>query len=167
MDTASECPAGVDITMCFCVPLQRTMIHSADASFYPKAGLFRVGKTLYNARSAVNFFGRHAWEAIIGNSAAIGKRRVFHLSGTHVYALNLRLVCGTGMTVFFEPAINGKSLPSVYVRRIQRAVRCFLWRGFESHRLALMMGLHTRLGVASCLADVPSELLRIIWSYHV
>jgi hypothetical protein len=50
------------------------------------------------------------------------------------------------------------------VRRIQRAVRAFLWHRRVQRRRAVMMALHPRLGNQSGLACLPFDMLGLIVS---
>ena len=54
---------------------------------------------------------------------------------------------------------DGKTLLSVFLRRIQRAVKGFILTRRQSKRLALAMALHTRLGSHSILQCLPTDVL--------
>lgn len=53
----------------------------------------------------------------------------------------------------------GKTLLSVFLRRIQRAVKGFIQTRRQSKRLALSMAQHARLGSHSILWCLPTDLL--------
>ncbi len=54
---------------------------------------------------------------------------------------------------------GGKTLLSVFLRRIQRAVKGFIRTRRLSKRLALVMALHPRLGSQSILLCLPIDVL--------
>ena len=158
-----------DVTLCRCSPGSREMIHSADASLYPQAGFFRIGRVLYNARKFYGKFGRHMWEMFIHNPTGVGRRYVYHrvrfgyyrMTYDETYGLydeTFGLGGGCGMSLGFNPTVNGVLL-SVSIRRIQRAMRVCLRRRQEARSLAVAMGLHERLGGRSCLLEVPVDVL--------
>jgi hypothetical protein len=67
------------------------------------------------------------------------------------------------------PMMAGVCFPSrrassVYIWRIQRAMRRFLTltRKWEGRALAVMMALHSRLGGQSCLNHLPDDVLQAI-----
>ena len=148
-----------DVTLCRCNLNPSEIIHGADASFYPKAGCFRMGKILYSARSCYSWFGRHMWEILIHNPGGVRQSCVYH----SYHSINVRV--GTGISFYFMPTINGL-LPSVHIRRIQRAMRMFLQRKFEQRALAMTMGLHGRLGVTSCLSGLPEDIVARILAIY-
>ena len=147
----STCTVDV-VTLCCCNLNPSEIIHGADASFYPKAGCFRMGKILYSARSVYGWFGRHMWEIIINNPGDVRQICVYR----YHHLINVRV--GSGISFYFMPTINGL-LPSVHIRRIQRAMRMFLQRKFEQRALAMTMGLHGRLGVTSWLSGLPEDIV--------
>jgi hypothetical protein len=54
---------------------------------------------------------------------------------------------------------SGKTLLSVFLRRIQRAVKGFIHTRRQSKRLALSMAQHARLGSHSILWCLPTDVL--------
>ena len=152
----TACPA-CDVTLCRCTDRGMGMLHSVDASLYPTAGLFRVGRTLYNGRE-FSTFGRHTWEVFISNAAGVSRRYVYCWTHYHLYGAFLQLQGGLGVSFAFTPTVNDM-LPSVSVRRIHGVMRRFLRRKWEGRALAVMMGLHGRLGSGSCVAEVPADML--------
>ncbi len=42
-------------------------IHSADASYYPKACCFRLGRMLFDVRKFDKGLGKHFWETAVHN----------------------------------------------------------------------------------------------------
>ena len=152
-----KCPKS-DVTLCRCRANPFELMHSADASYYPKAGCFRVNNILFNARHMDGRVGKHLWEVFIHNPIGFSKRYVYSWPGHRVYYASLCIIDGTGVSIPIEPTISGIA-PSVHIRRIQRAMRCFLRRGFEERALALMMGLHRRLGAGGCLSEMPADVL--------
>ncbi len=65
----------------------------------------------------------------------------------------------TGVTL--PHCFNGITSNVENVQRLQRAVRCFLGR---RRVLALMMGLHPRLGAGICMVGVPADVVRLMLS---
>ena len=151
------CPVD-DVTLCRCNLNASEMIHGADASLYPKAGCFRVGKILYSAREFYNVFGRHMWEMFIHNPAGVSQRRVYLLGRFGLYSVKFILISGTGISLFCTSTIHGL-LPSVHIRRIQRAIRAFLRLKFEQRALAMAMGLHERLGERAGVSGLPVDIV--------
>jgi hypothetical protein len=158
-----ECPS-LDIAMCKCTQDPSRMIHGTDATLYPKAGCFRVGRSLYNTRLFYNSFGRHFWDLFIGNPAGICRRTVYLYSKHSIYYAALAIVQDGGVNrrvaVCFpiDPTIGGV-MPVVSVWRIQRAVRGFLRHKFNQRALAVMMGLHSRLGCQCSLSCLPADVV--------
>jgi hypothetical protein len=135
------------------------MIHGTDASFYPKAGCFRLGSSLYPAREYFQTFGQHMWESFIHNPAGVSQRYLYNSSSRFKYrGLSFYMLAGTGVSFYFLSTMNGL-MSSVHIRRIQRAMRLFLQRKYEQRALATMMGLHGRLGDTSCLSGLPEDVL--------
>ena len=158
-----NCPNDPNILNCSC-PLQNdeTMIMGADATLYPKAGCFRIGKVLYNARVLYHIMGKHIWELLLHNPVGVSKRRVFHDGRLNMYCVSIHLtVTGGGLAYVFEPFIDGNLMPSTCVRRIQRAMRHHLKRRrFEWRALAVMMATCPKLGEGSRLGQViPEDVL--------
>ena len=159
--STSPCPVDDDVTLCRCNLNASEMIHGTDASLYPKAGCFRVGKILYSAREFYNAFGRHMWEMFIHNPAGVSQRRVYRLGRLGLYSVKLLVRSGTVIAFFSTPTVNGL-LPSVHIRRIQLAIRAFLRWKFEQRALAMAMGLHERLGDRTCIGGLPAEIVEKI-----
>ena len=152
------CPKH-DVTLCRCNLNPSEMIHGIDASFYPKAGCFRLGNSLYPAREYFEPFGRHMWESFIHNPAGVSQRYLYSSSSRFDYrGVSFYMLAGTGVSFYFLSTMNGL-LPSVHIRRIQRAMRTFLQRKYEQRALATTMGLHGRLGDTSCLSRLPEDVL--------
>jgi hypothetical protein len=144
------CQMG-DASQCLCGNTFEP-IYGPDATLYPKAGCFRVGKTLYNARAFFHALGKHTWQTFIQHperGVSTGRSRL------DLHFMRLRLSPGAEVSVFFDPFVN-RVLPIALVRRIQRAMRCCLQR---KNRLAVAMGLHWRLGVGCLLAGVLEDLV--------
>ena len=59
-----------------------------------------------------------------------------------------------------------ETLLSVFLRRIQRAVKGFIRTRRQSKRLALAMALHPRLGSHSILQCLPTDVLVQIYYYY-
>jgi hypothetical protein len=152
-----QCPAE-DITQCRCTIDPYKIVHGTDATFYPKAMCFRVGRNLYTIRLFCNYITSHMAEAMIKKQNCT--REIFIRDCTHF--TNIR----TGLPY---PMMAGVCFPSrrassVYIWRIQRAMRRFLTltRKWEGRALAVMMALHSRLGGQSCLNHLPDDVLQAI-----
>ena len=121
------------------------MIHTGNVTYYPKAGLMRHGKTLYDWRHMLlsNWF----WREFIDS-----KPNVVHtklqvdslLRDCFFIIIKISARPATPATVYVSPLFRGV-LPVIYVWRIQRAMRRFLTSRREQQGLALAMGLHARL----------------------
>ena len=152
------CPKD-DVTLCRCSLNMSEMIHGIDATFYPKAGCFRLGKSLYSARVYFETFGRHMWEIFIHNPAGVSQRYLYRSSRRFNYhGVAFYMIGGTGVGFYFLSTINGL-MPSVHIRRIQRAMRMFLQRKYEQRALAMMMGLYERLGDNSRVSGLPEVIV--------
>ena len=165
---AWRCPNDPNILNCSC-PLQRdeTMIMGADATLYPKAGCFRMGKVLFNARVLYHSMGKHLWALLLHNPVGVSIRRVFHDGQLNMYCVSIHLTATRGGLAFlFEPFIGGTLMPSTCVRRIQRAMRRYLKRRrFEWRALAVMMATCPKLGEGSRLGQVIPE--DVLWKQIV
>ena len=156
-----DCPAE-DIGLCRCKQ-DLKIFHSKDASYYPKAGFFRIGRKLYNGRRVGA--GRHFWEGFISNHAWVIKAFV-RFCGEHQFCLyaaiqNREVVMDVIMTV---NAMINRLPPVMHVWRIQRQMRRFLQckAEIEQRRLTALMALHPRLGCQSRVACLPEDVLLLI-----
>jgi len=148
-----KCPAP-HILQCRCTI--SAMLHSAYMSFYPRSGLLAYGQLmLFNVRH-LDGLGLHFWETVIRNAYKVSEEDVKYLRGC--------------ITLYPPPSPDKKKKKAVLsniesVRRIQRGVRCFLRR---RRLLALMMGAHhPRLGSGSCLAEMPVDLVGLIFDQTI
>ena len=154
------CPSS-DVTLCRCKTDSSEIIQSADSSYYPKSGCFRVGGVLYNARDFYNRTGLHLLKIMVYNPINVSKRYIYSWPGHRLYYISLRLTDGTGASFPMMPTINGV-FPSAHIRRIQRAMRSFLQRKWTRSALPVMMASQPRLGAGSCLAEMPADLIRLV-----
>ncbi len=144
-----------------------TRMHPNHATFYRKAGCFRVGFVLYNARSIEKSVGTHLWDAMIRKPLKLTKKCIVFSEEIDIFYVSFTFnFAGATVSIPFFPTING-IFPSVQIRRIQRAARRFLQRKYTQRALPVSMALHSRLGVGSCLADAPVDLIRIIIKFSM
>ena len=156
-----DCCPSFDITLCRCSIDPSDMMQSANATYYPKSGCFRMGGSLYNARDFYNRTGRHFLKSLIYNPVNVSRRSICSWPGHRLYYVSLCLADGNGVSFPILPTING-IFPSVQIRRIQRAMRSFLQRKWTRSALPVMMALQPRLGAGSCLAEMPADLIRLV-----
>jgi len=147
-----SCPA-FDVIFCRCG--NNALMHTEYSTFYPQSGLYRIEYMLFNVRHLSSSLGKHFWEMMIFNVDWMCERTISRSVSKHQYYLTFNTRDSTSMTVPLPCHINGVSYTG-HVRRIQRWVRRFIRR---RRVLAVMMGSHTRLGMESCLADVPADVL--------
>ncbi len=140
------------------------MIHSKDVSIYPKAGLFRQGRTLYSWRflGISERFWKKLMEKEPKDDMQINMR--FYVDPKHSdYLIGILRVSSrssnTILGLYVSPSIK-EVFPVIQVRRIQRAMRLYLKKKQAERALSLMMCLHPRLGDASALACLPADILR-------
>ena len=159
----NTCPCNPNILNCSCDhDIEQKMILSKDASFYPKAGCFRFGNVLYNAREFYQSLGGHLLELLIHNPTEISNRTVHTYAAFQQYALRINLHATGGSLVFFmNPCLRSNNLmPLACVRRIQKAMRRFLYRRFEWRAQAVMMVTHWRLGMGSLMGQmIPEDII--------
>lgn len=155
------CPLEPHNTLNCSCPRESTMILGSDATLYPKAGCFRVGRVLLNARSLYSSIGEHVWEMLIHNPPGISQRMLFPDGGFNMICVCIKLeATGGGIAFALEPYIDNRLMPLTCVCRIQRAIRHYLERQkFEWRALAVMMAAHPRLGDQSCLQMIPEDVL--------
>lgn len=154
------CPS-LDVISCKCEKNVFEVMRSKDASFYPKAGLFRVEGVLLNARKLEKAVGRHLWQLIVYDPINVSKRVIHSWPARCLYRLTLRTATGTGITALLSPTVNGV-FPFIHIRRIQRAIRRYLQRNWEMRAISVAMAWHPRLGADSCLAAIPIDLINAI-----
>ena len=139
---------------------------SLNASYYPKAGCYRIGRIMYGVRNLTSE-KKSFWEILV--QRGVVNRHTFNEAGreekctVYIWSSNLQqhmlvLRQGRATSVTLDTTIDGVR-PMVHVWRIQRAIRNFLWR---RRGIALVMGLHDRLGARSQLMVLNSELLALI-----
>ena len=140
-------------------------MHADDVSFYPKAGLFRQGRRLYNVRH-LKLPDRY-WCGYIERGArimctvTIGGPFETPVNGDSLWSvLKVDHTFEWPSYMHLRPTITGV-YPAIHVWRIQRAIRRFLrWR-FEWRALATVMGLHARLGQECVFACLPADVLAL------
>lgn len=139
------------------------MIHGPENTIYPKAGLFRTGCCLYDIRVLLKGVGIGYIEPFVANPCAriVGVTNRVLGDECWIYTLIGREV-GEQNRAYFCVRRNLKTPPViVHVWRIQRAIRCYLERRRRGRLLAVMMGLHSRLGRECVLALLPADVLRM------
>lgn len=164
-----DCPY-VSITWCQCP--KTGMIEGVDATYYPSAGFLRIGRQLYNTRTLQALGeGHHFWEAVVKCQPILhAARSVYMCRHYRLYYLTLSVMFSFG-SLAANGLRTGSSTPmtswdhrrirlTVWVWRIQRAMRAFLRRKWEARALAVAMGWHARLG--GTLAVLPVELARAV-----
>ncbi len=141
------------------------MIHKDHVTFYPKAGLLKQGKSLYNVRDLG--ISESGWRDITPKKVQVQMMihidpfdrdymmRVFKIF-TPTSSVNVML-----LGVYVSPLFQ-EVFPLVHVRRIQKATRGYLRRKFEERALSLMMALHPRLGGGNVLTSLPVDIFRSI-----
>ena len=154
------CPA-TDHTFCRCI-IDR-MIHHNNSSYYPKAGFFRDGRTLYDVR--VYVLGWHFWHTLVHLPPGFSLSKYTYAT-EKMYYLTLRFEgqgnARSGVMLMANPTLRGVS-PVVHIWRIQKAVREYLRRKkFEQRALAVMMGVHIRMGILCPFAGLPVDVVRVI-----
>lgn len=156
------CPAE-DVLLCRCPKDARAGLYSPDASYYPRACLFRVGRRLFDVRMFDQGLGKHFWETVVHHprTRTLYPDRLYH---QQILCVKLHTPVRAGAAVPMQQrSLAGVSL-AVHVWRIQRAMRAHLQRRWESRALALAMAGHHRLGRDSLLAAYPTELLHVLLS---
>ena len=149
-----ECPS-LNAIDCRCKINTLRMIHGADATFYPKAGCFKMGRTLYNARLFHDSLGEHCWEMFITNTGNACHRGVVQCRPQKIYFASMHITDG-GISLVFPV----ERTTAVCIWRIQRAIRNFLNHKLQTRRLAVVMGIHHRLGCQSSMACLPADVLQ-------
>ena len=148
------CPT-TDHTFCRCITDR--MIHHNNSSYYPKAGFFRDGRTLFDVRV-------YAFTLVhLPPGFSLSK---YTYATEKMYYLTLRFEGQgsgrSGAMLMASPTFRGVS-PVVHIWRIQKAVREYLRRkNFEQRALAVMMGVHIRLGISCPFAALPVDVVRVI-----
>ena len=158
------CPAE-DIGLCRCKQ-GLEMLHHEDASYYPKAGCFRIGRKLYNARWIGA--GRHYWKQfiltpnwVVKSSFKVGVQHQFRFHGIIVSgAKTLNVIMPVKAMLYNLP-------PVMHIWRIQRQIRRFLAHklNLNNRLVAVMMALHPLLGCQSPLC-LPEDVLRLTLGYY-
>ena len=131
------------------------MIHAGDVTYYPEAGMFRLGRSFCKAQNN-NKYDDLFWREFVTSSPLMTYRRGRYV---HYRLLKTAHTPDLKALVFVTPTV-GAITPVVHVWRIQRAVRRFLQTRFEQQRtLALAMCYHKRLGSESAIACLPEDIL--------
>lgn len=137
-----------------------------DATFYPGMGCIRIGNGFHNMQALSDQLGRHLWEAIVIPRGHDHERRMYLLHGHDAFYQCLSVSLGDSASLFttVHPTLRGL-LPMVFVQRIQRAVRAWLRRRWESRALTVAMGVHPRLGSDGHLRLLDLDMLRCVLSH--
>ena len=139
-------------------------MHAGDASFYPKAGLFRQGRRTYSVRH-LRLPDSYWHQYLEKGISVVCTKRVNGPFGAPVNGDTLWSVLQIDYDTVWRhlhlrPTIRGVYL-AIHVWRIQRFIRCCLRRKFERRALAMLMGLHTRLGHECVFARLPADMLAL------
>lgn len=131
-----------------------------DMFYYQHLGLLGVGGYLLGINHVG--WGEHFWKEI--EESLVDMQMHLTRVDNHCF-FNLNMIhaakgsrgefvpCTWGCRVF---PLRQRILLSVYLRRIQRAAKLFVWR---KRILALCMGLHTRLGSNSLIQNLHGDAL--------
>ena len=88
------------------------------------------------------------------------KPKIEYRRGEYVYSyLVIRGKCQFINLWWLLQLTSGNTLLSVFLRRIQRAVKGFIHTRRQAKRLVLAMALHPRLGLHSILQCLPTDVL--------
>jgi hypothetical protein len=117
----------------------------ARVVIYPYSGLVSINQTLWRFRSGCGRLGFHTLQRLTGITVSL-----------HPYALSMLMAYITFHANGSNPEYAIRPVGLRAVRAMQRRVR---QRG---KRLAVAMALHARLGVASTLGALGSDLLELI-----
>ena len=131
-------------------------MYSAFSGFYPQSGLWRLGNQYLFDVSHLEGFGRHFWEMVVHNVDNASDRSVEFLPNHNAAFLKLVVPSNVFMGVTLQYRFGGKNGVD-HIILLQRTIRMFL---FRRRVLALMMGLHQRLGESSVIGSVPADLLK-------
>jgi hypothetical protein len=147
------------------------MIHGAENTIYPKAGLFRTGRNLYDIRVLLKGVGVRFFEPFVSKPCdritGVGGRFWRDEYWIHTY---IGVEAGEQSRTYFSVKRDLGTPPVVvHVWRIQRAIRDYLERRRRARRLAVLMDLHSRLGRECLLARVPVDVveMNIVGFYRV
>lgn len=136
---------------------------SLDVVYYQRLGLLGIGGYLLGINHVG--WGVHFWKEL-QESLVDMQIHLTHANGHCFFNLNMlyaargsrgeTVPCTWGCRVF---PLRQKVLIIVYLRRIQRAVRLFIWK---KRILALCMGLHPRLGCDSLVQSLHGDALATV-----
>lgn len=148
------------------------MIHGAENTIYPKAGLFRTGRCLYDIRVLLKGVGMRYFEPFVANPCdrIVGVMNRVLREECWIYTYIGREAGDEQHRTYFCVKRDLQTPPVVvHVWRIQRAIRGYLERRRRPRRLAVLMGLHSRLGRECLLARVPVDVveMNILGFYRV
>jgi hypothetical protein len=146
-DILAECPR-FNLMDCRCAC---STLVGEGATFYPRSGCLRLGRSLYSVRDIAHF-GVHFWHDLVHHKARADHTLFVH-RGPHALQPTLRLC--------YNLALPIERVPAIHVWRIQRALRQAAARRMRA--VALLMALHPRLGAESHPLNVlPEALARLV-----
>lgn len=139
------------------------MIHGAENTIYPKAGLFKTGRNLYDVRVHLKGVGVRFFEPFVSKPCdritGVVNRVLREESWIYTY---IGVEAGEQSRTYFSVKRDLRTPPVVvHVWRIQRAIRGYLERRRRGRLLAVLMGLHSRLGSECLLACVPVDIVEM------
>jgi hypothetical protein len=147
-----------------------------DTTFYPGLRMVLVGHRLFHGSCPEPDVTRPEWEKIWWNEIIIPfcetkteikdfQRGSFSLSFLVIRSSSQFInLCEKwqepiGKLLWPLQSTSGMTLLSVFLRRIQRAVKGFIRARRQSKRLVLAMAHHARLGSHSILRCLPTDVL--------
>ena len=153
---------------CHC-PFSDTMIHLHQCSYYKGMGLIRDRGCLYVA--PLSWTGLHFVQAMMH---VIDSKRIKHVrdKGVAMAFITVKYVptlfdvstqFDQELVFFVKGERDGRSIMQCLLR-IQRAIRAFLKARMAERRIAMAMGLHSRLGSASVLSCLCPDMLHTVLS---
>lgn len=132
-----------------------------EITYYAKAGLVSIGGYLLSVLHVG--WGNHFWKTIVDISHDI-KVQLSKGSSYYYITMNYAVIGGGGNLVPCTWSCPASTFRSgvhvlVYVRRIRKAIKRFLRMKYMDKMLALMMGLHWRLGENSIVRFIHEDTL--------
>jgi hypothetical protein len=144
-----------------------------NTSYYPGLEMVLVGHSLFqvtclkppewmlfNVTGAENPEWKKIWWNQIISPSSETKPEIEFRKGSSVYSYLVIRSSSQFINLWWPLQLTGgKTLLSVFLRRIQRAVKGFIHTRRQLKRLALAMAQHARLGSHSILQCLPIDVL--------
>ena len=143
--------------------LPSTTKQTLDATYYPCLKMMLVEGRLFNV-ACPHVEGMCVWDQFLCQPSEAQTGVYFPTVHDYSYLIIATNVHGRGLVVYCMTAwwsmVGGfRCQLSVFLRRIQRAVKGFISARRQAKRLALAMALHPRLGSHSILQCLPADML--------